>query len=85
MVEIAIDRESQGRGYGSYLMSQSLANLKRNGISRVGLTVDPNNLRNLHIYRDKFKFGLVDYLKNEYGEGRDRLYLELDLDGRKKV
>lgn len=80
LVELAIERESQGKGYGCYLLLQSLLYLKKNGLSIVGLTVDPNNSRAQHIYCDKFGFELVEYRKNEYGQGRDRLFLVLDLE-----
>jgi len=79
LVEIAIERESQGKGYGYYLLLQSLLHLKKNGLSNVVLTVDPNNSRARHIYCDKFGFEFVEYQKNEYGQGRDRMFLRLDL------
>lgn len=79
MVEIAVEGESQGKGYGSYLLLQSLLHLKKNGLSIVTLTVDPSNLRARHIYCDKFGFEFVEYRKNEYGQGHDRLFLGLDL------
>ena len=80
MAEIAIEKESQGKGYGHYLLSQSLLHLKKSGISIVTLTVDPNNSLARHIYCDKFGFKFVEYRKNEYGQGRDRLFLRLDME-----
>lgn len=80
LVEIAIEEKSQGRGYGYYLLLQSLLHLKKNGLSLVGLTVDPNNSRARHIYCNKLGFAFVEYRKDEYGQGRDRLYLKLDLE-----
>jgi ribosomal-protein-alanine N-acetyltransferase len=80
LVEIAVEGESQGKGYGCYLLLQSLLHLKENGLSNVGLTVDPNNSRARHIYCDKYGFEFVEYRKNEYGQGRDRLFLRLDLE-----
>ena len=79
LVEIAIERESQGKGYGYYLLFQSLLHLKKNGLSIVVLTVDPKNSRAQHIYRDKFGFELVEYRENEYGQGCDRMFLKLEL------
>ncbi|WP_261789140.1 GNAT family N-acetyltransferase [Methanosarcina siciliae] len=84
MVEIAVEGEYQGKGYGSYLLLWSLLHLKKNGISTVTLTVDPNNLRAQHIYCDKFGFEFVEYRKDEYGQGRDRLFLKLDLENWKQ-
>lgn len=80
LVEMAVEGESQGKGYGYYLLLQSLHHLKKNGLSIVVLTVDPNNSRARHIYCDKFGFEFVEYRKNEYGQGRDRLFLRLELD-----
>ncbi|MDW5564234.1 MAG: N-acetyltransferase [Methanomassiliicoccus sp.] len=79
IAEMAIDKDSQGRGYGSHLLTNALSYLKMIGISSVSLTVDPNNVRALHLYRDKCGFKFVEYRRNEYGEGRDRLYLRLNL------
>jgi [ribosomal protein S18]-alanine N-acetyltransferase len=80
LVEIAIEGECQGKGYGCYLLSESLLQLQKNGFSNVALTVDPGNLRARHIYCDKFGFEFVEFRKNEYGKGRDRLFLRLDLE-----
>ncbi|WP_255680695.1 N-acetyltransferase [Methanosarcina sp. DH2] len=80
LVEIAIEGESQGKGHGYHLMLQSLLHLKNDGISTVVLTVDPDNSRARHIYCDKFGFEFIEYRKNEYGQGRDRLFLRLDLE-----
>ncbi len=80
LVEIAIEGEIQGNGYGCYLLVQSMIYLKNNGASVVALTVDPNNLRARHIYCDKFGFEFVEFRKNEYGQGLDRLFLRLDLE-----
>ncbi len=84
MVEIAVEGDCQGKGYGSYLLLQALLHLKKSGISIVTLTVDPNNLRARHLYCDKFGFEFVEYRKDEYGRGRDRLFLKLDLENWKQ-
>ena len=80
LVEIAIEGESQGKGHRYHLMLQSLLHLKNDGISTIVLTVDPDNSRARHIYCNKFGFEFVEYRKNEYGQGRDRLFLRLDLE-----
>ena len=80
LVEIAIEKESQGKGYGYYLLLQALLYLKKNGFSTVALTVDPDNSRARHMYCNKFGFKFVEYRKNEYGQGRNRLFLSLDLE-----
>lgn len=80
LVEIAIEKESQGKGYGYYLLLQSLLDLQKSGLSSITLTVDPNNERARHIYCNKLGFEFVEYRKDEYGQGRDRLFLKLDLE-----
>jgi [ribosomal protein S18]-alanine N-acetyltransferase len=79
LTEIAVAGESQGKGYGYYLLLKSLLHLKKEGLSIVGLTVNPNNSRARHIYCEKFGFKLAEFRKNEYGQGQDRLFLTLDL------
>jgi len=80
LAELAIERDSQGKGNGSYLLLQSLLHLKKNGLSSIGITVDPNNSHARHIYCDKFGFEIIEHRQDEYGKGRDRLYLKLDLE-----
>jgi ribosomal-protein-alanine N-acetyltransferase len=80
LVEIAIKKECQEKGYGCYLLSESLLQLQKEGLSNIYLTVDPCKLKARHIYCDKFGFEFVEYRKNEYGQGRDRLFLRLDLE-----
>jgi [ribosomal protein S18]-alanine N-acetyltransferase len=78
--KIAVDEESRNKGYGSYLLSKSLGLIKKDGISSVVLTVDPNNSAGMHVYQEKFGFQPVEFRKNEYGPGRDRWYMRLDLE-----
>jgi alanine racemase len=79
LVEIGVNKESQGNGYGSYLLLNSILYLKDNGISTVCLTVDPDPKKpNLYFYT-KFGFKKVEERKDEYGHGLDRFFLELDL------
>jgi [ribosomal protein S18]-alanine N-acetyltransferase len=80
LAEMAIERKSQGKGCGSYLLLKSLLYLKKNEINNIVLTVDPENLQALHVYRDKLGFKCEEYRENEYGQGRDRLFLKLNLE-----
>jgi len=79
LIEIAIQKEHQRNGFGSHLLSNSFLILKKEGITSIVLHVDPNNEPALHFYYDKFSFKFVEFRKNEFGEGRDRLFLKLDL------
>jgi [ribosomal protein S18]-alanine N-acetyltransferase len=78
--KIAIDEGGRNKGYGSYLLSKSLGLIKKDGVSTVVLTVDPKNSAGVHVYQEKFGFRLVEYRKNEYGPGRDRWFMRLDLE-----
>lgn len=80
LVEIAIKEEYQGRGGGTHLLQESISHLREGRISSVALTVDPQNARALHIYLDKMGFRTIEFRRDEYGEGRDRYYLILELD-----
>ena len=79
LVEMAIEKENHGQGYGSILLSNSLLLLSENGTSSVVLHVDPSNLSALHIYYDKFDFEFIEYRENEYGQGHDRVFMKLDI------
>jgi len=79
LVKIAMGNESQGKGYGYYLLMKSLQSLKEEKVTEIYLTVDPENETARHIYSDKLGFEIVDFRKNEYGQGHDRLVLRLDL------
>ncbi len=81
LVEIAVQKDYQGNGGGTYLLLESLKGLIKEGITSVTLTVDPRNARALHIYMEKMGFQIAEYRQDEYGEGTDRYYLKLDLRG----
>jgi len=78
--KMVVEKSSRGKGFGMLLLSTSLDTIRKEGIVRVVLTVAPNNLPALHLYRDLFGFRVVEYRAKEYGEGQDRLFLQLDLD-----
>lgn len=81
LVQIAVQKDYQGNGGGTYLLQESLKTLIEEGITSVTLTVDPRNTRALHIYMEKMGFRIAEYRQDEYGEGTDRYYLRLDLGG----
>jgi ribosomal-protein-alanine N-acetyltransferase len=76
---LAISKRHQGKGFGSKLLDYSLRDLSKREIKKVELTVDPNNQNAVYIYQHKFGFNKIDYRKNEYGLGEDRLIMELKL------
>ena len=77
LVGMAIKTSLQNKGYGTILLKESLDNLKEDNIKAVLLHVDPNNPRAIHMYLRKFRFAEVEYRKNEYGLGEDRILMKL--------
>jgi ribosomal-protein-alanine N-acetyltransferase len=78
--KMAIASNHRGKGYGKRLLSQSLQEIKNDHISRVVLTVNPNNPPALQLYQKIFHFKVLEKRIKEYGEGQDRLFLELNID-----
>jgi ribosomal protein S18 acetylase RimI-like enzyme len=53
--------------------------LKQDKVQKIQLTVSPLNISALGLY-EKFLFYQIDYNKDEYGKGEDRIFLELNLE-----
>jgi len=79
LMSVAVLPMFRGQNVGTALLNYALANLKRYGITRVMLTVDPANFNALSVYREKLGFTVVDSVKDEYGPGEDRLLMSKDL------
>ncbi|TDX51059.1 GNAT family N-acetyltransferase [Orenia marismortui] len=75
---LAIEKEYRKQGLATKLLEYSLAKISKQGIQKVELTVDPNNESAIYLYQNKFGFKEVEYRKNEYGIGEDRLIMELE-------
>jgi len=75
VIGISIAKEWRGRNLGTELFSESLNTLSREEITEVELTVSPENLAAIRIYKDKLAFRCVGKLSDEYGEGEDRLVM----------
>ncbi|MFZ3063033.1 MAG: GNAT family N-acetyltransferase [Actinomycetota bacterium] len=73
----AIKREERGKSVGSYFLGEILRRLKNAGFPGVELTVSSKNIAALRLYQ-KFGFIKTSFVKDMYGEGEDRLILELD-------
>lgn len=71
--------EYRGRGLGTKFLESSLAELAREGIKKVELTVAPDNQAARKVYEEKLGFQIVGSRCNEYGPGETRLVLERDL------
>lgn len=75
LMSVAVLPAFRGQDVGTELLSFGLSHLKRFGITKVMLTVDPANFTALSVYREKLGFSVVDNSKDEYGEGEDRLIM----------
>lgn len=69
----------RGRGLGTEFLAKLILKLKTEGITRLILSVSPENQGALHLYRDKAGFEDKAYVRDEYGPGEDRLLMELEL------
>lgn len=80
MVGVSISKESRGQGVGTKLLQDSFNALSKENITEVELTVDRNNIVAVRLYEIKFGFLVTDFRRDEYGEGEDRLIMNLFLD-----
>lgn len=79
LMSVAVLPVFRGQNVGTALLSYAFSNLKRYGITRVLLTVDPANFSALSVYREKLGFTVMDSSKDEYGPGEDRLIMSKEL------
>jgi len=79
MFGIAFTQAWQGRGLGTEFLKQSFRALAENNIEQVELTVDPNNTAAVKVYENKLGFVITGFRNNEYGEGENRLVMQLAL------
>ena len=79
LLSVAVLPDLRGHDVGTALLSYAFSHLKRFGISRVQLTVDPANFGALSAYREKLGFTVVESTQDEYGTGEDRLIMEKGL------
>lgn len=77
MFGIAFTREWQGKGLGTEFLKQSFLSLAKNNIEQVELTVNPNNTAAVKVYENKLGFIVTGFRNNEYGEGENRLVMQL--------
>ncbi|MDA8441642.1 MAG: GNAT family N-acetyltransferase [Peptococcaceae bacterium] len=79
LIDYAIAEQFQGQGLGYHFLVEICKNLKEQGFERVGLTVDPENIGAVKLYKDKLGFKVAEMRENEYGKGHNRLIMRLDL------
>lgn len=76
MYGYAIDEEYRGYGFGTSLLRAILENLPRAGFRRLQIIVHPENQIAIHLCQEKFRMKKVEFIKNYYGYGEDRLLME---------
>lgn len=79
LFSVAIDSGYRGQGLGTRFLKECFSIIKKEGIRHVELTVDPSNHQAIKVYKEKLGFKTIEQRENEYGEGEDRLVMELDL------
>ena len=72
----AVEKDYRGLGVGTVMLRSILEALPRAGFRRMQLTVHPENHAAIHIYDDKFQMRRLNFIKDYYGSGEDRLLLE---------
>ena len=79
LMSVAVLPLYRGHDIGIALIEYALSHLKRFGITRVQLTVDPANFNALAAYREKLGFTVSDTTPGEYGEEDERLVMATEL------
>ncbi len=73
--EIAISRQHEGKGIGTYLLEKALQNLKTRNFKKIYLEVRKKNLRAIRLY-EKNGFKPYRIRKNYYGDDDAICYLK---------
>ncbi len=81
LMSVAVLPDLRGHDLGTALLSYAFSHLKRFGIVKVQLSVDPANFGALSTYREKLGFTVVESLKDDADAdaGEDRLVMEKEL------
>jgi ribosomal-protein-alanine N-acetyltransferase len=79
LMGVAVLPEFRGHDVGTALLSYAFSHLKRFGITRAQLSVDPANFDALAAYREKLGFAVVESEQDVDGSGEDRLVMEKEL------
>ena len=73
-----IKKGYRNKGTGSLLLDKSIKILKKQGVKKIELTVDPQNFTAISLYK---KFGFINsgFKEDMYGEGIDRNIMVCDI------
>ena len=74
----ALKKKFQGKGLGRFFFGKTVEYIFENysDIKSIKLTVDPLIPKNIKLFKS-FGFSEIQYFKNFYGNGIDRIYMEL--------
>ena len=75
IMTFAIDKEFWGRGYGEYLLRDTI---KKLGVKKVSLDVRKSNLRAIRLYK-RLGFKVVREREGYYSDGENALLMEIEL------
>lgn len=75
-ISVSVDPTYWGKGILWATLSHLLTSLPREGIRTVGIRVVPGNKAMWRVFVEKADFRYVREIKNCFGRGEDRLYLE---------
>ena len=79
LMSVAVQPVFRGHDVGTALIEFALSHLKRFGIAKVQLTVDPANFKALAAYREKLGFTVSDTASGEYGASDEKLIMIKEL------
>lgn len=79
LMGVSIAEKMRGQGLGTLLVRDTIERLKKENISEIELTVDPENQAAIKVYKEKLGFVTIDKRINEYGLAEDRLIMTLVL------
>lgn len=79
LFDYAIKEDLQGYGLGYEFLKTIAENLVEQDFNIMSLTVDVENVGAIHLYTNKLGFEIKEFKKDEYGEGHDRFYMEMDM------
>ncbi len=79
LLSVAVLPAFRGQNVGTALLEYALSHIKKLGILRVRISVDPANVDALSVYREQLGFSVVDTVQDEFGPGEDRLVMSRNL------
>ena len=76
ILSLAIRKENRGMGIGRMLSQDVIRRLRSKNVTKICLTVHPDNSSAKHLYED-LGFYVHEKIKDYYGDGEPRLVMDL--------